>query len=83
MLKHKILEVNIFPPGSKIAHINLLIYTCKIGCMLCAEKLKIQQGKMRIKILIAILEFELNLNGLGTAPWKFQTGKKSKRRACR
>lgn len=40
VLKHKIQEVNFYPPGSKIAHINFLIYSCKLGCMLCEEKSK-------------------------------------------
>lgn len=63
VLKHKIQEVNFYPPGSKIAHINFLIYSCKLGCLLCEEKVRIQQGKMHIKFTAAIFKFKMKLSG--------------------
>lgn len=61
VLKHKIQEVNFYPPGSKIAHINFLIYSYKLGYLLCEEKLRIQRGKMHIKFMVVILEFDSKL----------------------
>lgn len=62
VLKHKIQEVNFYPPGSKTAHINFLVYSYKLGYLLCEEKLRIQQGKMHIKFMVVILEFESKLS---------------------
>lgn len=62
VLKHKIQEVNFYPPDSKIAHINFLTYSCKRSYVLCEENLRIQQGKMHIQFMVVILEFESKLS---------------------